>query len=37
MPKDSRGPVVVAVGGSVTGRAAIQVAATEAGYSSSQT
>lgn len=32
MQKDSRGPVVVAVGGSVTGRAAIQVAATEAGY-----
>lgn len=32
MVKDLRRPVVVAVGGSGSGRAAIQVAATEAGY-----
>lgn len=32
MVKDSRRPVVVAVGGSGSGRAAIQLAATEAGY-----
>lgn len=32
MVKDLRGPVVVAVGGSGSGRAAIQLAATEAGY-----
>ncbi len=32
MVKDLRRPVVVAVGGSCSGRAAIQIAATEAGY-----